>query len=102
MSAVYGNHTMSDMDTATVFLLGLLTMPHKPISVFYGGQYCGSYANLRELREGFSVDSDVYQGGIIYVPISPHEVKWYNMDLTPILLVDVPPQLKMLVYLHNL
>ena len=75
-----------------------------PISVFYGGQYCGTYASTKEIWTKFDCpDSDIYQGGVLYWPHPKHiTTPWFNMDLTPIIPAEVDAKLKLLVLILSL
>lgn len=45
--------------------------------------------------------NEVWQGGYIYTPDYPH-ITWWRCDITPVLLEDVPPQLKAQVLLMGI
>lgn len=64
--------------------------------VFYAGLLYGEYAaeGLRLLQ--VQGDLELYNGGYIY---DKHDKRWYRMDGTPVLDVDVPINLKAMVLL---
>ena len=66
--------------------------------VFYAGLLYGEYAaeGLRLLQ--VQGDLELYNGGYIY---DKHDKRWYRMDGTPILDVDVPLNLKAMLLLLN-
>lgn len=64
--------------------------------VFYAGLLYGEYAaeGLRLLQ--VQGDLELYNGGYIY---DKHDKRWYRMDRTPVLDVDVPINLKAMLLL---
>lgn len=64
--------------------------------VFYAGLLYGEYAaeGLRLLQ--VQGDLELYNGGYIY---DKHDKRWYRMDVTPVLDVDVPLNLKAMLLL---
>ena len=77
-------------------------------TVFYGTQVVGEYANTKEMKLDIPVDGDIYQGGYCYLGAAHnHEWAvrgpgWYRIDMTPVLLEDVPKQLRTMALLLNL
>ena len=63
--------------------------------VFYAGLLYGEYTDLRYLH-GFP------DGAYIYRPHDPDKKYWYMSDLTPVLDIDVPKELKMLCLVLNI
>lgn len=66
--------------------------------VFYAGLLYGEYTvvGFRELQ--IHGDMELYNGGYAY---NKQELRWYRMDGTPVLDVDVPLNLKAMPLLLN-
>ena len=73
-------------------------------TVFYAGML---YSQVNEIKSGFTID--LPDGVYIYFDRSQNPKKptqfgyngWYRKDLTPVLLEDVPKELRMLQLLLN-
>lgn len=70
----------------------------KPYVVFYGTQIYDRCDSTKEFKLSV-VGPEVYNGGYVY---SPESRKWYRLDLTPVLIEDVPKILRMLILVLNL
>ena len=73
----------------------------KPILVFYANQLygeCASYNDLSRFRG--SCSQEIYNGGYLYESTnSINACKWFRIDGTPVLPVDVPKELLTLLLL---
>ncbi len=75
------------------------------ITLFYGNQVCGTYPNTSDMYLDYGMDSDIYQGGIVYWPKRDRltgDSPWYSMDLCPIIPTDVPKETRLLAIILNL
>lgn len=70
----------------------------KPVYVFYAGLLYGEFTR-KEMRTTISPVNtpEVYNGGYVYLPTDP--IGWYRCDLTPLLIEDVPKELRTAVLL---
>jgi len=64
--------------------------------VFYAGLLYGEYAATAVVWETIRWDPELYNGAYAY---SQKERKWYRLDMTPVLDVDVPKELKAMLLL---
>jgi hypothetical protein len=71
-------------------------------TLFYGTQVAGEYNDLRVARKEYPVDTDVYQGAYVYWHEGAAKHKWYRMDTTPVLMDDVPKELRLMALLLNI
>ncbi len=65
------------------------------IYVFYAGLLYGEYDKYTFRLLQIHCDTEVYNGGYFYVKND----RWYRMDFTPVLDVDVPLNLKAMLLL---
>lgn len=71
-------------------------------TVFYGTQLYGEYTDLKSI---YPLPDEVYQGGYLYdaQPYTPNgEVHWMRLDRTPVLIEDVPKELRAFALILNL
>lgn len=72
-------------------------------TVFFGHQIYAQYENMSAMRKDLYPHTDVqvavYNGGHVYDSASQ---EWYRPDMTPVLIEDVPAELRMLHLILNL
>lgn len=69
----------------------------KPFQVFYAGLHYDTYP--REQSRPWTMPGGLPDGAYIYDPDQVAFARWYRSDHTPVLLQDVPPELKAWVLL---
>lgn len=72
----------------------------KPITVFYADRLYGEYDRYSDpgYAEARS-NSEIYNGAYLLIRITNGDRAWYRMDLTPVLLEDIPPSIRALALL---
>lgn len=85
----YGIVTMKPKGTRTYYLFyaGLLVEEHHQDSSMMIDHWP---------MKGVDVNDEIYNGGYIYQPV---DQRWYRCDFTPVLLEDVPKELRVAVLL---
>lgn len=68
-------------------------LPHWRYLLFYAGLLYSDTPRMPRLSD---VGWEAYNGGYVY---TVHEAQWYRCDATPMLLSDVPKELRTLVLL---
>lgn len=72
------------------------------IFVFYAGQLHEELASMKDFKHmQVTCDPEIYNGAYVYNPLDIRSGArlWYRMDGTPVLLDDVPKELRLLVLL---
>lgn len=65
--------------------------------MFYAGEFIGDYS-AADRRAVVIGNQDLYNGAYLYA-LSSHN--WYRCDLTPVLIEDVPKELRLLALLMS-
>lgn len=75
------------------------------LTMFYGVQLYGEFDRWRDFWNS-DINSEVYNGAYVYSPYTAKvdriDCPWYRSDCTPVLLEDVPKELRAYVLILNL
>jgi len=74
------------------------------IYLFYAGMLVRVFKGTQSYRNdwakyAFVDDPEIYNGGYVYDSGKPVDDQWWRCDLTPVLLVHVPKEFRVLVLL---
>lgn len=88
------NTVDDELIKAVQYAVNMMSPKMSKVTVFYAGRIYAEYLHLKAYREAITSESDVYQGGYLYLHDNKYG-KWFRCDVTPVLDEDVPPELKM-------
>lgn len=71
--------------------------------IFYAGMLYENLSNKTSVPNYVvALPNEIYQGGYIYMPwLADERIHWHRCDLTPVLLEDVPKELRALALLYT-